>query len=260
MHTPTILSLLLAATTTSAQNRPPVRPPFPNITDLPTRYGLVLFPQFQALDVFGPMDVLNTIDMHFSNYTNMNLTILAKTLDPVTTARQGPQGTIGRFGESIVPTTTFSDYLARNSSADGIEVLLVPGGLGTRRDVTEEINFVRAVYPNLRYILSVCTGATVLARAGVLDGRRATTNKAEWVAATAMGPNTTWVPRARWVEDGNVWSSSGVSAGIDAMLAWVTRVYGEDVAWYTALDMEYRRNTDPNNDPFGPLWGIPGTE
>ncbi|CBX93344.1 predicted protein [Plenodomus lingam JN3] len=149
MHTPTILSLLLAATTTSAQNRPPVRPPFPNITDLPTRYGLVLFPQFQALDVFGPMDVLNTIDMHFSNYTNMNLTILAKTLDPVTTARQGPQGTIGRFGESIVPTTTFSDYLARNSSADGIEVLLVPGGLGTRRDVTEEINFVRAVYPNV---------------------------------------------------------------------------------------------------------------
>ena len=69
----------------------------------------------------------------------------------------------------------------------------------------------------------------VAARSGILDGRRATTNRAAWITATATGPNTTWVGDERWVVDGNVWTSSGVSAGIDAMVAFLACFYGEDL-------------------------------
>ena len=68
----------------------------------------------------------------------------------------------------------------------------------------------------------------------------------------------TWVPTARWVTDGNIWSSSGVAAGIDATYAWVGRVYGEDVAQYMSLSVEYNRVTDAHDDPYGKVWDVPG--
>ncbi|PVH71381.1 hypothetical protein DL98DRAFT_435278, partial [Cadophora sp. DSE1049] len=63
-------------------------------------------------------------------------------------------------------------------------------------------------------------------RAGVLDGKKATMNKWAFYATSALGPKTHWVAKARWVVDGNVWSSSGVSAGIDVTLAWVASLWG----------------------------------
>jgi len=67
-----------------------------------------------------------------------------------------------------------------------------------------------------------------------------------------------WVPEARWVEDGNIFSSSGISAGIDVMYAWVARVYGNDVAEYLSLVSEYQREMDANHDIFGGVWGVSG--
>ena len=61
---------------------------------------------------------------------------------------------------------------------------------------------------------------------------------------------------ARWVVDGNIWTSSGVSAGIDCMLAFISEVYGEDVAKGIADGMEYERHTDPTWDPFADLYGL----
>lgn len=246
----------------------PVQPLFTNTTTLPTRFGLLLFPHFQALDVFGPMDVFNTISMLYSNSTTMHLSILSRTLEPVSSAMPGMSGS-GNFGQSIVPTITFDQYLLANNysyadavvngtGSDDIEVLLVPGGGGTRQPLTSEIAFVKAIYPSLRYIISVCTGATLLSRAGVLDHRRATTNKRAWAWATSTGPNVTWVPMARWVEDGNIFSSSGVSAGSDVAYAWVARVYGEDVAQYISLSNEYRREVDAGRDEFAAVWDVPG--
>jgi transcriptional regulator GlxA family with amidase domain len=66
------------------------------------------------------------------------------------------------------------------------------------------------------------------------------------------------VPTARWVEDGNIVSSSGISAGIDAMYAFVGKVYGEDVAQYLSLSAEYNRVTDSHDDPYGKIWDVPG--
>ena len=67
---------------------------------------------------------------------------------------------------------------------------------------------------------------------------------AEWV------PEVEWVPKARWVVDGNIWSGSGLSAGLDVMLAFAEKVYGKEEASYVADAMEYERHTDPEWDPF----------
>ncbi|KAF2622617.1 class I glutamine amidotransferase-like protein [Macroventuria anomochaeta] len=246
----------------------PQQPEFTNTTELPTHFAMLLLPRFQALDVFGPLDVLNTLSMLYSNKTAMTLTLLSKTMDPVSTTIKDINGK-SNFGEEILPTNTFANILGKEKSHPAptnhttsvdkdIEVLLVPGGGGTRQNMTEEIAFVKEVYPKLKYIISICTGATVLSRAGILDGKKATTNKRSWLWATSTGPNVTWVPSARWVEDGNIFTSSGISAGIDVTMAWVGKIYGEEVADFVANSMEYERWTDPHRDPFAKVWDVPG--
>ncbi|KAF8995484.1 class I glutamine amidotransferase-like protein [Cyathus striatus] len=214
----------------------------------PVNYGVLLFPAFQALDVFGPLDALNMLSMRYS----MNLYIIAATLDPVSTrpvsAVTNPMNS--NFSESIVPTHTFSD-------PPPLDVLIVPGGLGTRvPDFDNVIEFVRTTYPKLQHLITVCTGAGIAARAGVLDGKRATTNKQNWAQTIALGPNVDWVARARWVQDGNTWTSSGVSAGIDVIFAFIASVHGETVATDIANVMEYERHLDPNWDPFADMYGL----
>lgn len=170
-------------------------------------------------------------------------------MDPVTTKSLRHLQSIG---QSIVPTHTFA-------SAPSLDILLVPGGLGTRGStphVEEAISYIRDVYPHLGYLITVCTGAGLAARAGVLDGKRATTNKRAWSETTALGPKVDWIPRARWVTDGNIWSSSGVSAGLDVVFAWIGEVFGEDVAQSIADGMEYERHQDPSWDPFAELYGL----
>lgn len=102
-------------------------------------------------------------------------------------------------------------------TAPALDVLLVPGGFGNllldQANNTVIEDFIANRFEWLDYLLSVCTGALSLAKAGVLDGRRATTSKAAWSDPTRFGDGVNWVPNARWVEDGKIWSSSGVSAG-----------------------------------------------
>lgn len=213
-------------------------------TPKPINFGVVLFPTFQALDVFGALDALNLLSRAYK----MNLFLLAETLAPVSTAHTS--GGVGsHFAQSIVPTHTFA-------TAPPLDVLLVPGGQGTRSadGIASPIEFVARVYPSLKYLITVCTGAGVAARAGVLDGRRATTNKFAWRETVALRSQVDWVHRARWVEDGNVWTSSGISAGIDVIFAWMRAVYGEEVAKDVADRMEYVAALDPDDDPFADRW------
>jgi putative intracellular protease/amidase len=177
---------------------------------------LIVFPSFTPLDVFGPIDTLNLV----SSSHAMNLSIIASTLEPVST---GPLNSTynkvgSHFAQSVVPTHTF-----KHPPKD-LDVLLIPGGLGTRAEppaLHDAIEYIKHEYPRLQYIISVCTGATLLARAGVLDGKRATTNKKAWAWATSQGPKVDWVPVARWVTDGNVWTTSGVAAGMDGVYAFI---------------------------------------
>lgn len=142
---------------------------------------------------------------------------------------------------------------------DDLDVLIIPGGLGTRSPlINSTIDYIAATYPKVKYLITVCTGSALAARAGILDGKRATTNKASWDSSVATGPKVKWVPSARWVVDGNVWTSSGVSAGIDATLAFIEEMYGRDNATYVTNLMEYERNEDSSRDPFAEVFNVAG--
>jgi putative intracellular protease/amidase len=235
----------------------------------PVHYGILLFPGFQALDVFGPLDVFNSLAMLYD--FPMKLTNLAATAGSVPTHHPSIRSLIPAashpetsFSESLGIDRTLNEQLAIQEAAatsgernaDVIDVLIVPGGVGVRADVTAEIDFVRRMYPSLKAVLSICTGATVLARAGILDGRRATTNKRAYKWATGTGPNVKWAAKARWVVDGNIVTSSGISAGIDASYAFVSINYGEKIAQDLADSAEYVRWLDSEYDPFSKRWGL----
>jgi transcriptional regulator GlxA family with amidase domain len=203
------------------------------------------------LDVFGPLDVLNII----SSSVKIELSILAETLDPVSTKipplfpdRQRELNAPGSdCGQSVVPTHTFA------SPPEKIDVLVVPGGFGNRDQTSAApvIEFIRAVVPSkVRYLITVCTGSALAAQAGVLDGKRATTNKRAFEHVLGLRKEVHWVRRARWVVDGHIWTSSGISAGIDAMFAFVESLYGRELAHETATRMEYVRNENWDEDPF----------
>ncbi|OHW91751.1 dj-1 family protein [Colletotrichum incanum] len=235
--------------------RPPTAsaPPEPTSTPkaLPKNFGMIIYRAYEMLDVFGPLDALGLLArMH-----QLNLYMISETMDPVTVepVSAAMNAKNSSFFPVILPTHTYA------TAPKDIEVLMVPGGLWTRSpNLNATISYIRTTYPRLRYLISICTGASVVARAGVLDGRRATTNKASWADTIVHGPRTEWVPKARWVVDGNVWTSSGVSAGIDATLAFIEEVYGAANATYISDLMEYDWHRDSTWDPYSEKFNATG--
>lgn len=151
------------------------------VTQTPvTKYAVALFPGFQALDVFGPLDVLNFL----SRTVPLELSVIGPTLEPVSTLHDASSA---RIGQSVVPTHTY------DNAPEDIEVLLVPGGMGTRDlDNTNKVKeFIRDRFPKLKYLLTVCTGSAIAAQAGVLDGKEATSNKRSfsWVSSITKAVN-----------------------------------------------------------------------
>ncbi|KAH7065711.1 DJ-1/PfpI family protein-like protein [Paraphoma chrysanthemicola] len=223
---------------------------------LPTKIGIVLFPGFQLLDAAGPLDAFHLL----SQQTTLNLSILAANIEPVPTQTWAQDKQGSKFSPSIVPTHAFAD------APTDLEMILVPGGLGTRGPNGEErphmapvVDFLKSLdlsgKGSLKWLLTVCTGSEVLSRTGVLNGRRATTNKRAFNDVKAKHPNVKWIAQARWVVDGNIWTSSGISAGMDLAFAWISEVFGEDVAQYVADRSEYDRNVEPDNDRYAERWG-----
>ena len=197
--------------------------------------GVVLFDQFELLDVFGPLEMFGLLPDQFSLY------LVAESGDRVSSA-QGP--------------VSLLDYRFDDSPA--FDILLVPGGRGTRREVDNPamLEWLRRQSESASFVTSVCTGSALLARAGLLDGRRATTNKAafEWVAS--QGSRVDWQKRARWVEDDRFMTSSGVSAGMDMSLALIARILDVATAQQVATWSEYDWHSDPVWDPFAEVYGL----
>ncbi|KAG6908538.1 hypothetical protein DXG01_004309 [Tephrocybe rancida] len=217
---------------------------------VPVNFGLVVFPGFAALDAFGPIEALTALSLMFP----LKLSIIAQTLDPVSTKFQQQSSAGSDFGSSINPTHTFA-------SPPPLDVLLIPGGAGTADpSIQSAIDFVAKTYPSLKYLITVCNGAGIAARGGVLDGKRATTIKMAWWPETAQREQVKWVAHARWVVDGNIWSSSGISAGLDAIFAFIAAVYGEEAAEKASDILEYERHKDSSWDPYAVMYGLPTGE
>lgn len=177
----------------------------------------------------------------------LNLSLIAETKQPVymRPATNASNPARSHFQLAVLPTHTYAH------PPSDIDVLFVPGGGGERLgNITTTINFIRATYPKVKYLITVCTGAGVAARAGVLDGKRATTNKAAWAEVTPLGHNVQWTSPARWVVDGNVWTSSGVASGIDLIFAFIEKFYGKAIADRIQGVTEHKRTVEPCDDPF----------
>jgi len=190
-------------------------------------------PGFAALDVFGPLEALAELSMITPD---LNLTIIAETLDPVPNLKASfwtnPEN--ATVWEYVIPTHTFE-------TAPPVDVLIIPGDIGSRAPLptlNTAIDFMRKRYPTLDFLITVYTGAGIAARAGVLDGKHATINKRAWDQTIALGPKVKWVPQARWISDGNIWTTSGVAAGTDGFLAWIEAIYGSAMAKTVSDGME----------------------
>jgi transcriptional regulator GlxA family with amidase domain len=160
----------------------------------------------------------------------------------------GPNGTRVDPKHALNPTM-FVTHSFEN--APELDIIIVRGGVGDFLLDNENNfgmeNFIASRFDRAKYVSSVCTGATTLARAGVLNGLRATTNKAAWAWATNSrhGANITWVPNARWIANEKVWTSSGVAAGMDMMYAFLSHYYGSEHVNETLNGIEYVPHTDP---------------
>lgn len=202
----------------------------------PLHVGVLLYPNFELLDVFGPIEMFTML-----GHARARIHMIAERPGAIASAMAGD----GPLGPSVVAEYGFGD-------APSLDVLLVPGGFGTVPALANEvlIDFIRSSAASTRVLASVCTGSALLARAGVLDGHRATSNKQFFDLARRQSDRVQWIEAARWVDDGNVVTSSGVSAGMDMALALIERFHGADAAEQIAIATEYTRHRDAAQDPF----------
>lgn len=201
----------------------------------PRRVMAVLFDGFELLDVFGPLEVFGVLRERF------DICLIGPEPGPVRSA-QGPEA------------------VAQHSYRDAppAEVVLVPGGIGTRGLVGDRpfLDLLARWASSAELVTSVCTGSGLLAAAGLLDGYRATSNKRAFAWAVEQGPGVHWVPEARWVEDRDRWTSSGVAAGLDMALGLVAHFHGEGLAGTVADGIELEWHRDPAWDPFAAKNGL----
>jgi transcriptional regulator GlxA family with amidase domain len=192
------------------------------------KLGILVFDEVEVLDFSGPFEVFSVARLNEesrrSEPSPFDVVLVAQFDRPV----------IATGGLKVLPDTTFEH-------CPPLDVLLVPGGLGTRWEMHNEklLSFLRARAEEVELLASICTGALILGSAGLLDGRTATTH---WHSLQLLGelfPSIDVDCQARVVRDGNIMTSAGISAGIDMSLDILASYFGDEVARFTASYMEY---------------------
>ena len=194
--------------------------------------GILIFDGVEVLDLAGPFEVLSrtrlvpgTESRRTDDSAPFNVFTVASTTEPVTATG----------GLVVVPNCSFA-------TCPPVDLLVVPGGFGTRPLLQDEetVEWIRTTSAAARQTASVCTGSLLLARAGLLDGRRATTHWGAFGLLESLGKNITLDRESRFVEDG-VMTSAGVASGIDLAFHLVQKLLGREVADETARYIEYER-------------------
>ena len=210
------------------------------MTQLPAikRVAVVLFDGFTVLDVYGPVQAFGAtrvIQPDGTPYRFFHVFTVAERTGPIKSG-EGP--------------STHADYAF--DDVPDFDILVVPGGFGTRTAVNDGAFLAKlgAISRRAPITTTVCTGSALLARTGLMNDRPATSNKISWDWVLSQGPKVPWRRKARWVDDGDLVTSSGVSAGIDMTLALIGRLHGRDTALAAARNMEYVWHDKEDDDPF----------
>jgi len=193
-----------------------------------TTVGIVVFDQIEVLDFCGPFEVFSVVRLDEARRREepspFEVTLVGETGHTITTSG----------GMRVTPDHSFAD-------CPPLDILCVPGGWGTRRELANPamLEWLRSRARQVELLTSVCTGAMLLGFAGLLEGRRATTHwrSLDWMRDSF--PATTVLYDQHVVEDGDLITSAGISAGIDMALKVVARYHGEAIARATARQMEY---------------------
>lgn len=185
------------------------------------RIGIVLFDGAEELDFVGPWEVFK---MAAKLREDLEIFTLAQEQGPIRCAK----------GLRVLPD-------AGLDAAANLDVVLVPGGIGTRREVENPvmIDWLRKVAPGCTYVTSVCTGALLLCGADLARGRRVTTHWSYVETLRQRYPDTQVLEQVRYVRDGNLVTAAGVSAGIDMSLWLCGQLWGTECARRTQRLMEY---------------------
>src|ERR1700692_2991307 len=199
--------------------------------------GVLVFPDFQLLDAAGPISVFEIASRLAGAASSIKVVPSIKLL-PIKVLAVTPGPVRSSSGVEIV---------ARGLKPHGaISTLIVAGGLGVRAAARcdRTLAFVRAIARRGVRLASVCSGAYILAEAGLLDGRRATSHWQRTRHFLKAYPNVKLEPDQIFVRDGNIWSSAGITAGIDLSLAMIAEDYGDEIAQQTArqLVLYHRRS------------------
>ena len=190
--------------------------------------GILLFPEVEVLDFCGPFEVFSVTRLNENKRREepspFRVLLIGDTSEPIQAAG----------GMRVLPECTAT-------ACPELDILLIPGGWGTRDQMNNGrlIDWIRQRAKNVETVTSVCTGSLLLGQAGLLDGRRATTHWAALPLLRERFPKVTVVDNEHVVEEGNILTSAGISAGIDLALRVVARYFGEPVVRNTARYMEY---------------------
>jgi transcriptional regulator GlxA family with amidase domain len=190
--------------------------------------GVLLFPNVELLDFCGPLEVF-TLAGRLVDETDSAASLQAFTIS----VEKSP--VVTRAGLQVLP-----DY--RLDEHPPLEILVVPGGIGTRHAAENErlIEWIASAMSTTQITASVCTGAFLLARTGLLGKREVTTHWASLDRLAREYPELIVLRDVRFVDAGNIVTSAGISAGIDMSLHLVARLFGDELARQTAHQMEYQ--------------------
>ncbi len=192
--------------------------------------AILLFEDVEVLDFAGPFEVF-AVTSELNNYELFNVYLVAETQQTLKAVN----------GLRVVADYTLSD-------CPKPDILVVPGGVGSRRQMDHQrlIHWLKQISKSTEHIMSICTGARLLAKAGLLDDLEITTHHEAYDELRQLVPTASVSKHKRFVDQGKILTAGGISAGIDSSLYLVSKLLGAEIARKTAIYMEY--NWQPSND------------
>lgn len=187
--------------------------------------GILLFNEVEVLDFAGPFEVFSVTTLPETNEKPFNV---------ITISEKG-EAIIARNGLKIQPDFGFAAH-------PHLDVVIVPGGYGAEQiEIKNQnvISWIQKQYSEAEFLMSVCTGAFLLARAGILDGQRATTHWMDLDRLEREFPKVSVQRGIKFVDEGSLMTSGGISAGMDLSFHLISKLYGQEIAAQTAKRMEY---------------------
>jgi transcriptional regulator GlxA family with amidase domain len=185
--------------------------------------GLFLFDEIELLDFAGPYEVFS-VTSELSDYTLFRVFSVSEDGEEIRTVN----------GLKVQPDFAFDNH-------PPIDILIIPGGVGTKKEMDRSaiVEWIRWNNDRAKMTVSVCSGARILARMGLLDGMEVTTHHEVLDEIRRIAPSVTLNPEARFVDNGRILTAGGISAGIDVALHIVRKLHGDQIADRTARYMEY---------------------